>query len=174
MNRIDLYRHLSRIVKLATGIPTVTLADDNAPAPTGSYASIEPYSGIDERGQANQSSVSNAINSDNVDVTISRQLVVRASINFYRDDAKLYAAKFKQANKRPDVAQLLRVAGIGWSDTSAVNDLDALQSGKVEQRSQITFTFWMELKDDLITNALLHVPVGEISYGDTNPEIVVN
>jgi hypothetical protein len=173
MDRIDLFRHLSGIVRLATGVPVCTPADDDKPAPTGSYASIEPYSSIGERGQANQRST---VSTDplNVDMSFSRQLAVRASINFYRDNAKLYAAKLHQGNKRPDVAGLLRDAGIGWSMTNAVNDLDAIAGGKTEQRAQVYLTFWMEITDELTYNALLDAPVGEITYGDTTPETVVN
>jgi len=157
MDRIELFRHLSGIVKLATGVPICTPADDNNPAPSGSYASIEPYSNVASRGQANISTTG-VDGGMNVSTIVKRQLLVTASINFYRDNAKLYAAKLIDGNKNPNVSKLLRDAGIGWSRTSAVNDLDALQSAKIEQRSQISLMFWMELVDDpVVYNAINQV-----------------
>lgn len=157
MDRTELFRHLSGIVRLATGVPVCALADDNNPAPSGSYASIEPYSSIVSRGQANQNTVG-VDGGLNVSTTIERQMLVTASINFYRDNAKLYAAKLNEGNKNPNVHALLRAAGIGWSRTSAVNNLNALQSGKIEQRAQVSLMFWMEISDDpVVYNAINQV-----------------
>lgn len=41
--------HILRV----TGVPECILADPNAQAPTGEYASVRPRQGISERGQAN-------------------------------------------------------------------------------------------------------------------------
>lgn len=162
MTRLELYEALYPIVKLATGVPITILANDNHGAPSGSYCSIEPFSDIGERGQANQSYTPNG--ALDVDVTIKPQSVVQVSLNFYRDDAKLYASRLKQCNKRPDVQALLRVAGIGWNNTSNVRDLTSLQSGLYEQRAQISVTLWYEESFDTITiNAINEVPF-EIIY----------
>lgn len=170
MTRLELYMVLYPIVKLATGVPMTIIANDNHGAPDGSYCSIEPFSGIGERGQANQSHTANG--ALDVNVVIKPQLTVTVSLNFYRDDAKLYASRLKQCNKRPDVQALLRAAGIGWNNTSDVRDLTSLQSGLYEQRAQISVTLWYEESFDTITiNAINEVP---LEVQDSNGDILIN
>ena len=174
MTRLELYNIMYPIVKLATGIPITIIANDNHGAPAGSYCSIEPFADIGERGQANQSHTKNG--TLDADVIIKRQLVVQVSVNFYRDNAKWYASRLKQCNKRPDVQALLRAAGIGWNNTSNVRDLTSLQSGKYEQRSQIAITLWYEdVLDTIAINAINVVPLEfQNSSGDILTDSVVN
>lgn len=157
MTRLELYAVMNEIVRLATGIPMAILANDNHGSPTGSYCSIEPFAQLDERGQANQDFIANG--TDDVDHVIKRQILAEVSFNFYRDDAKRFAMLLKQASKRPDVHLILHNAKVGWMGTSNVRDLTALQSGKYEQRSQISVTVSFEEITTITTNAINTVPL---------------
>ena len=138
MNREQLFDILRPIIITVTGVPECILADPNAPAPGGEYASVEPLLSIRQRGQANiirtntapVSSPIGPVNDLNVDVRA--QIIANCSINFYRGDARFRASRLLQAN----------------------NDLTAIQSNRQEQRSQITIRLMYETTDPVIINAI--------------------
>lgn len=142
MTREDLFKILRPIVVSKTGVPVCILADPNATAPTGDYASIEPFSTISEIGTGGSSQIQvDAVDGDanykDLEVTVKSSQEVTVSINFYRGDARDYAGKLKQADKFPSVHETMLINGLGWMRTGEVNNLTTLNQGRQEPRSQI-------------------------------------
>lgn len=136
MNKEDIFNVLRPIVTSVTGVTEVILANPNAPAPTGVYASILPIMNISERGQA---IIYHENKTDGtIDRTIKSQLIAECSINFYRGDAHNNAQLLKQADKIYSNWLSLYNNKIGWVRTSTVNNLNFLQSNNWESRSQIS------------------------------------
>jgi hypothetical protein len=142
MTREELFDKLRPIIMLATGIPECILADPNAPSPRGAYASVEPDGGIVERGQANIHRVAGVWGE--AITTVTAQLINSVEINFYRGDARTFAKKLKQANKRPSISLMLHEARIGWLSVSAISDITALQADAREQRAVVSIRIGYE------------------------------
>ncbi len=53
MTSLELFKLLRPIILTVTGVPECIMADPNAQAPTGPYASVRVRQAIHERGQAN-------------------------------------------------------------------------------------------------------------------------
>lgn len=141
--------HILRV----TGVPECILADPNAQAPTGEYASVRPRQGISERGQANI--YTRDIPDNKVRTEVRAQIVASCEVNFYRGRALERAEMLKQCHKRPDVAWDLYRHKIGWGGTEPVNNLTALQASNFEQRAQIVIKLWYEASNiDDVNNIL--------------------
>jgi hypothetical protein len=99
---------------------------------------------------------------------ISSQIIADVTINFYRGDANDYAAQLFQANKRPDIQELLFRAKVGWNGASPINNLTALQSENWETRAQIVIRLTYEQLQTVTTNAIYQIPVQieEFDSGD--------
>lgn len=169
MTRDELFDKLRPIVMAATGVPECILADDNGPAPTGEYASIEPVASIGERGQAIIRQTAGGT-SGTASTRVESQLIAECSVNFYRGDARTRAVRLKQANKRPAISAALRAAKLGWNRTGPVNNLTALQSNQREQRAQISiFIMYVDTPGAETSGAIEHVDFTIIDY-DTDAE----
>lgn len=162
-----IYNTIHSIIALVTGLANdhIIPADDNYDAPNSSYASIKIGSNRSQRGQANITKSNTGLvaspigNVRDVNHDIKSQIVVDVDINFYRSGAIENASNLFQANKLPTVSDILFQANIGWSGTSAVNDLSVLQSKEQEERSQITITLLYEQVKSVTTNAIYEVTV---------------
>ncbi len=158
----DIYDVFHGIITTVTGLAgeQVIPADDNENAPSGSYASIKVGLSRGQRGHANQYLKNTELVDSpigqvrDVEHDIRPQVTNDISINFYRDGAGEFASAMFQANKRPDISQILFQAGIGWRNAGPINDLSALQSKKIEERAQITITAWYEYQYKVVTNAI--------------------
>lgn len=178
MTNDQLYAVVHQIVTTITGLPGTkvikAMQNADAPAPLGEYAAINPYLGTTQHAQAkitrsNTAPVASPVG-DVLDVahSIKAQLVKPVSVNFYRGNAHEYAQDLAQANKRPDISQILHEAGIGWHSMDGPRDLSALQSNQWEPRAQVTINFWMEREQSATTNAIYSVEItAENSAGDT-------
>jgi len=146
MTRDELFDVLRPIILSVTGVPECILADPNAPAPDGEYASIEPHYSVRQLGQPNVTDVFDE-GALVIAETVRRQLLAECSVDFYRgSDTRLRASRLINCNRRTSVSTALRAAGVGWHDTGRVNNLTALQSNQMEQRSQISiFIKYVEL-----------------------------
>ena len=165
MTRLELFQILRPIVESVTGLTnaviladqTIVLPDGSvvgAPAPVGPYAAIEPKQRVGERGQANIYNKTSTT-PQSVDVDVRAQIMVDASVNFYRgDDPMGLASKLKQCNKKPTISAALFQAGLGWFGTEAVNDLSTLISGNIERRAQITLHLAYEATDSETINSI--------------------
>ena len=163
----EIYDLVHTVINTVTGIATdhIIPADDNEESPDNAYASIKVGVRRGQRGQANiTKSNTDLVSSPIGDVydvnhNIKAQINVDVSINFYRTNAIENALNLFQANKRPDISDLLFTANIGWKGTGAVNDLTALQSKEREERSQVTLTLLYEQEQSMVTNAIYGVPI---------------
>lgn len=156
MTNLELFQLLRPIVMTVTGVPECIMADPNAQAPVGAYASVRVRQAIRERGQANVT-ISNLPVTRQVRYDVRAQIICDVSVDFYRGTAMEYAEKLKECHKRPDVPWILMRAGVGWGGTEAVNNLTALQSGNMEQRAQITVRLYYEAVDIVDVNNIERV-----------------
>lgn len=179
----ELYDLVHSIVTTVTGFANdhVIPADDNEESPDNEYASIKIGASRGQRGQANISKSNTALVASpigqvrDVNHDIKAQLTVDVSINFYRGNALGNAANLFQANKRPDISELLFTANVGWRNANPINNLTALQSKEQEERSQITITLMYEQIQSVITNAIYQVDIiAENENGDTIQTETVN
>lgn len=157
MTNNELFQILRPHIMTVTGVPQCILADPNAPAPNGEYASVRPRQSISERGQANIYT-SNRPN-DTVRTDVRAQIVASCEINFYRGQAMERAELLKQCHKRPDVAWDLFKHRIGWGGTEAVSNLTALQASNFEQRAQIIIKLWYESSSIVDINNILSASI---------------
>jgi len=158
MTNDDLYRLLRPAVMTVSGVPMVIMAAQNAPAPTGSYASIHVRTDIGERGMAAQSK---RLLDDNetFEHTNTSHQEVTCVVEFYRAGAKEYAANLLQMDKRQDVTWTLFKAGINIMRTGRALDLTALQSDQFEERAHVDIYLRMDVSQKYDINRILEASV---------------
>lgn len=149
----EIFQIMRPIIMTVTGVPECILADPNAEAPNGAYASVRPRQSVSERGQANIYTSDQP--NDMVRTEIRSQIVCRCEINFWRGEALRYAELLKECHKRPDVAWTMFKHKIGWAGTEAVNNLTALQSNNYEQRAQLVIKLYYETSQTVDFNNIL-------------------
>jgi len=163
----ELYDLVHTIIATVTGLANdhIIPADDNEESPDNAYASIKIGASRGQRGQANITKSNTALVTSpigqvrDVNHEVKAQLTVDVAINFYRDNAIEKAVSLFQANKLPNISDLLFAANVGWKGASAINDLTALQSKEREERSQITLILLYEQTQSVVTNAIYSVQV---------------
>lgn len=174
MTNSEIFAILRPIVMTVTGVPECILADPNAQAPVGPYASIRVRQAIRERGQANIRITDLPVTRE-VRYDIRAQIICDVNIEFWRGDAMEYAEKLKECHKRPDVPWQLYRNKLGWGGTDAVNNLTALQSANFEQRAQITVRLYYEALDIVDVNRIEQVSASvENEKGVTLQSVDVN
>lgn len=169
MTDIELFQILRPHIMTVTGVPECILADPNARAPQGEYASVRPRQSVSERGQANI--YTRDIPDNKVRTEVRAQIVASCEVNFYRGRALERAEMLKQCHKRPDVAWDLYRHKIGWAGTDAVNNLTALQASNFEQRAQIVIKLWYESTNIVDINNILSA---SISVEDEAGQVLQN
>lgn len=168
MTNDELFDILYPIV-LATGVPVCIKANEKradgsqVPAPDGEYAAIQAQQTIAQRGQANIVRVGKP--GALMDVEVRAKIACTAWVNFYRGDSRTRASRLHQINKRPDISALLFKNNLGWSGTSAINNLTALQSENFESRAQIAINLWYETSDPIEINTIERI-AGSVEYED--------
>lgn len=153
MTDVELFQILRPHIMRVSGVPECILADPNAQAPKGEYASVRPTQAVRQRGQANiyvSDQPGNLIRTD-----VRAQIIADCEVNFYRGSALARARSLIECHKRPDVAWDLFRHKIGWGSTEAVNNLTALQASNFEQRAQITIKLWYETSNIVDINNIL-------------------
>lgn len=157
MNDVDLFKLLRPHVLRVSGVPEVILAPQNKAAPKGEYASIQVRYNTSERGQANI--YSREIPDDKVETDVKAQRVMTCVVEFYRGEARQYAANLQQMNRRSDVVWPLFVEGISIRNMGVVLDLTELQSSNYEPRARVEMVLWMEGSSKVIDNYIKHVKI---------------
>jgi len=159
ITRESLFTSMRTAIKTATGVPTCILADQNKDAPEGEYAAVEPF-------QLTSGNAQPTITQGSDDTqTIVGNVHVQCVVNFYRCNARERAGHLRYADKRSDVIWALYKDGITWQYVGPINNLSALQSSQVEQRSNVTI-FLMFKEITLIgLNTILHAPLS-VEYAD--------
>ena len=156
MTELEIFNVIRQIVITVTGVPECILADQDAEAPIGEYATVKITPGAEQRGHANM--VRSAVTGQqqqNVDVR--SQLIASCSVNFYRGNASDRAQRLRQANKRPDISKLLYDNDTGWHRSGPINNLTTLQSSAKESRSQITVYLSYEYSSPVVINSVEQV-----------------
>ncbi|WP_311514779.1 phage neck terminator protein [Oligella urethralis] len=158
MTNNDIYRALRRAVQIASGVPTVVLAAQNAPSPQGSYASIQIASHTKERGMAFKDY---KLLDDGMtfEVTVRSQQEVTCTVEFYRDGAKDYAANMLQMDKRDDVVWDLFKVGLNIMSLGPIFDLTALQSHNYEERARVEIYLRRQVARKYNINRIMEVPI---------------
>lgn len=171
MTNIELYRLLYPAVMTASGVPTIIPGADNAPAPTGPYASIHIRTDIRERGMAFKD---RRLLPDNetFEHKIRSQQEVTCTVEFYRDGAKEYAANMLQMDKRDDIVWTLYKAGLNIMSTGPVLDLTALQSNQYEERARVDIYLRMQVARKYNINRILEVTGVVQNEGGTDIQTV--
>ena len=157
MTNSEIFQILRPHIMTVTGVPECILADPNAPAPVGEYASVRPRQSVTERGQANiytSAQPGNLVRTD-----VRAQIIASCQVNFYRGRALERAEMLKECHKRPDVAWDLFKHKIGWGGTEAVNNLTELQASNFEQRAEITIRLMYETHNIVDINNILSASV---------------
>ena len=158
------------LVRLITGLDenNVFIADQGIPAdlmPKGLYATIKIISdqnigasGKDQEEQPAQNfpGVKDAV--DIVDIT-KRQVLLRVSVNFYREGSRAYASSLQDASRRFIVSKFLWENKLGWQRTGAVNDLTDLQNAGYEERAQVDLFLYAEDVIRDIIPAIYHTSI---------------
>lgn len=156
----ELFKLLRPIIIAATKVSECILSNPNTTAPDGPYCSVQPSKNVVERGQPNVK-YENAGTQD-VTISVRRQLISEVSINFYRGEARHTARRLKGAHRLPSVHKLLLESKLGWNRTGPVINLTALQSNQMEQRAQISLFIMYEeydTDDSETVNAIEKVPI---------------
>lgn len=174
MTNLEIYKIVRELVLVVTGVPTVIKSNPNAPSPDGEYCAISITQPVSQRGQANTKTktIVQPGGWDGVGFDIRTQLEIDASLNFYRGNAHEYARALPQANKRPDIQELLFKNNVGWNKTSAINNLNALQSENWENRAQIVLTLMFEGSSEVDTNGIYKVGIDVFDENDNLLESV--
>jgi hypothetical protein len=172
MTNEQLFQLIRQIILSVTNVPEVILANQNKPAPSGVYCTVEPKKSIRERGQANI--YRNDVVGDKINVDVRAQVIVEADIQFYRGDPFTETEKLNQCNKRPDISALLFQNGVGWLSASTTLDLTALQSNNFERRASKTITLSYETNNAVEINNILKVPYEFENYQDGDFETLAS
>ena len=173
---------MRQIVLIATDCPEAILANQNKPspkdAPKGEYCAIKASGSKRQHGQAiirksNTGIITSPIGDVyDLDHAVAAQVVADVTINFYRGNANDYAMQLFQANKRPDISELLFINKVGWVGVNPINDLTALQSEDWETRAQIVVRLAYEQISTVTTNAIYQIPF-EIRDFDSGDNVII-
>lgn len=137
----QLFKILRPLVVTVTGCNQIILAAQNSKAPVGEYGSIQIRYHNAERGHGmvSQKNIPDA----RMEVSVKPQRIMTCVAEFYRGDAKVYAERMQQMQRRGDVVWPLFRHKIALSDVRPVHDLTALQSSNWEPRARVEFVLWM-------------------------------
>lgn len=155
MTNEELFQILRPQVIAVTGCQQVILAAQNKNAPKGSYGSIQVRYRDSERGQANI--YWKNVDAGRVEQEVKAQRVMTCVVEFFRDNAKLYAERMQQMDKREDVVWALFKDKISIRSVANVMDLTALQSSNYEERARVEFDLYMEGSSKAVFNNILGV-----------------
>jgi hypothetical protein len=137
-------------------------AQQNAPRPSGSYASVHVTSdksiGWEEFKTENEG--------EDVRISSSGMREIMISINFFRENAKDYARKVRNGFVRTTVNEILTAAGLGLTRRSDVRGLSSVVDTKWEQRAQFDLTLSAVGNDSELITTINAVTInGEFETG---------
>lgn len=154
MTNEEIFNIISPIVKAVTGVPNCILANPNYDAPKGPYCSIQPTQSIRKWGKGRRVY---KCEGDVLTEDVRAQIIAECSINFYRKDALEFPKLLLDANCRSDVMSALILNKLGWSHTSDIRNLTALQAHRKESRSQISIYLTYETSNPHVINYIERV-----------------
>ena len=125
-------------VETATSL-TVIYANQNAPRPEDNYASVyvtpSAKSGFDRVSYANNVQ-------EDLDETIEGHRELKASINFFKEDAFTNASKFIAQLQGNNLIDFFKNNGLGFISVSEVRDISEVNKNLWEERAQLDLTFY--------------------------------
>ena len=134
----SLFEALREVVMRATGVSECILADQNAAAPQGDYATIRISDNMSENIRPQESySESADSNSDLLEFSLKTSLISSVHINFYRDGALSKAAMLVGCTRIPSISNIITRAKLGIMRFGSVINTTALQSDRTEERATI-------------------------------------
>lgn len=136
---LKLYETIRSIVLLATGVNECILADQNAPAPSGAYATIRISDDIKRMNRTftTLKEVDSTDSTTQLEHTIHKDLMAKVTVNFYRGQALAMARRLVDCTYSPDIQALLYTKEMGIMKFGSVVNTTALQSNQTEQRATI-------------------------------------
>ena len=139
----------------------------NAPRPAGSYATVN----VAEPRNVGMRDIQFFINGEDVDEKVVMLFEAMVSINFYRDDARQYAAIFVGMLKSNSVVESFSSAGVGFIRASTIRDITFLQTVEYEDRAQVDLFLQFEMTSppQLVTGIDVVKVTGEV---DNSAEII--
>lgn len=159
LTRETLFDALRTVVMTSTGVSECILDGQSGPAPDGDYATIGSFKTVTSLSQP-------SVSQTDTEQTLSSNMHVECSVNFYRGDAQTTASKLNTAGFRNDVIWPLFSLGIKWQKVGPVNDLSALQSSRTEQRAQISVYLMFIETTTVALNRILKAPIKSIEYAN--------
>src|SRR5690625_3916014 len=145
----ELHTAFQALVKVASGVEAVILANQGRPEPKGLYATYNP---VPVRAVGHPRKARQDVPAQNSDIpgwtdfaeTTVTQMDFLLSCNFFNAGAKDAAMRMHNANCRWPVQELLFTHGIGWRDCSEVRSLTALSQGGLQPRFQVDVRLYIE------------------------------
>ena len=126
-------------INLVLSVPGYAIkAKQNAPRPTGSYASVDFISDRNI-GWEQHELVDNLIDLD-ITENISGLREITISIDFFRDSSIDYSRKVRTALVRQSVQELFSAAGVGLVKRTEVREISEPLENGWEERSQFDLT----------------------------------
>lgn len=150
MRTIDeLYTTFQELVRVASGVETVILANQGRPEPKGLHATYNP---VPVRAVGHPRKRRADVPAEDCDIpgwvdfaeTTITQMDFLLSVNFFNEGARDAAWRLHNANFRAPVQELLFTHGIGWRTCSEVRSLTALSQGGLQPRYQVDVRLYVE------------------------------
>lgn len=177
MQHVDeLYTAFQTLVRVASGVEQVILANQGRPAPPGLHATYNPVPvravGHPRKRRADVPAQDCDIPdwTDFEETTVS-QMDFLLSVNFFNEGARDAAWRMHNANFRAPVQELLFTHGIGWRTCSEVRSLTELSQGGLQPRYQVDVRLYVEAEvTDIVLRAsgfalVMHDEDGNLIYG---------
>lgn len=118
---------------------TVIIANQNAPRPEGSYSTVHLSPslkvGFDRITYANDQF-------QDLGETIEGHRELKASINFYRDNAFINASSFIARLQSNTLIAFFKSKGMGYAGVSEIRDISEVNKNYWEERAQFDLTFY--------------------------------
>jgi hypothetical protein len=143
MSKQELFDFIKFIIQMHDPSIVCVQSDQNAPAPSGLYASIRVFHNMQHLGSPR---IIRTNTEDEITTEYNRQMKYTLSIDFFRKGA-LEACEFMLgAHRLESVAAFMLANNIGYGGSSSVRNLSALQSTEIEERANIEIELYVESK----------------------------
>ena len=171
MNLKEIKKFIADAVEQASDI-TVIYANQSAPKPKTNYATVL-VTPITKVGY-DAITYKNDIGSD-LDETIEGLREVKASINFFREDALQNAYDFISKLQSTSFIELFKASNIGFKIVSDVRDLSEIHKEFWEERAQIDLTVYVMsiISETVIATETMEIN-GEVESGNKVTDININ
>ena len=143
---VHLFKVLRSVVLKATGVNECILADQNAPAPKGDYATIRINDRAEEtvRPQESYNTIDPKDSHSLLNFSLRTSLIADVHVNFYRSGAFSKASKLIGCTRIPSIADIITRAELGIMRIGEAINTTALQSDRTEERATITLKIAFE------------------------------